>query len=297
MGRNASRVVVVLAVLAAAAIGPFWSQNSGLRPVLFAAERGRGGITAPDGAAYGKTWTNPTDGSEMILVPAGTFKMGEGGEAHEVNVGAYYIGKYEVTNKQWKKFVDANPQWRKGRIDRKYHDGDYLKHWEGDSYPSDKADHPVVCVSWFAAKAYCEWARGRLPTEAEREKACRGGSNTKYCFGDSDSELGDYAWYNKNSGSSTHPVGQKKPNAWGIHDMHGNVWEWCSSIYKDYPYRADDGREDMNDTGSRRVCPGGGWNGYVGLCRSANRYGVSFTPTYCYYGLGLRVCVSSRAPR
>ena len=248
----------------------------------------------------GKTWTNPKDGSEMVLVPAGTFKMGDGSEAHDVHVDAFYIGKYEVTNRHFKKFVDANPQWAKGKIDKKYHDGDYLKHWNGDSYPSDKPDHPVVYVSWFAAKAYCEWAGGRLPTEAEWEKACRAGSNTKYCFGDDESKLGDYAWYGKNSGRTTHPVGNKKPNQWGIHDMHGNVWEWCSSMYKPYPYKADDGREEMNDPGSSRVLRGGGWNYYdVDYCRSADRYycGV-YSPSVCSgRGGGLRVCVSPRAPK
>ena len=320
----------------------------------------------------GKTWTNPKDGSEMIFVPAGKFKMGsndgesdekpveeisvgssrrrlkvfqlkdgrtirgvqmgssgdmtfiktasglretvltsdiatvEGAKdgligeksAHDVDVGGFYIGKYEVTNRRFKKFVDANPQWAKGKIDKKYHDGDYLKHWNGDSYPSDKSDHPVVYVSWFAARAYCEWAGGRLPTEAEWEYACRAGSTTEYCFGDSDSQLGEYAWYSSNSGSSTHPVGQKKPNQWGIYDMHGNVWEWCSSMYKPYPYKADDGREDLNDTSSSRVLRGGGW-GYAGgvCCRSARRF--YYSPAYCscyFYGrCGLRLCVSPRA--
>ncbi len=239
----------------------------------------------------------------MVYVPGGSFKMGSHEQddekpIHDVSVGSFYIGKYEVTNKQFKKFVDANLQWRKDRIDKKYHDGDYLKHWNGDTYPSDKAEHPVVYVSWFAAKAYCEWAGGRLPTEAEWEYACRAGSTTKYCFGDSESQLGEYAWYRSNSGGSTHPVGGKKPNAWGIYDMHGNVWEWCSSKYKPYPYKANDGREDMNDTGSRRVLRGGGWTStslIVVNCRSA--YRSNPTPTYCLHSAGLRVCVPSRAPK
>ena len=244
------------------------------------------------GCAESQTWK---DGSEMVLVPAGAFKMGDASQAHDVQVAGFYIGKCEVTNRQFKKFLLANRQWRKDRIDRKYHDGDYLKDWEGDTYTPDKADHPVVYVSWFAAKAYCEWAGGRLPTEAEWEYACRAGSTTKYCFGDSYSQLGDYAWFNKNSDGSTHPVGQKKPNAWGIYDMHGNVWEWRSSKYESYPYKADDGREDLKDTGSRRVVRGGGWYNSVGLCRSS--YRISLTPTRCLFNYGFRVVVSSRAPR
>ena len=256
----------------------------------------------------GKTWTKPKDGSVMVSVPAGTFKMGSNEQGvekpiHDVHVAAFYIGKQEVTNRQFKKFVDANWQWRKGRIERKYHDGDYLKHWNGDSYPSDKAEHPVEYVSWFAANAYCEWAGGRLPTEAEWEKACRAGSNTKYCFGESESKLGEYAWNGDNSNRSTHPAGQKKPNQWGIHDMHGNVWEWCSSLQKSYPYKAADGREDMNDSGSDRVVRGGSWFGngrYFSWfgddgCRSAHREDVR--PAGCLRNVGFRVASSARAPR
>ena len=244
------------------------------------------------------SFTNSTDDSEMIYVPAGTFKMGGNltdneKPIHDVSVGSFYIGKYEVTNKQFKKFVDANPQWRKGRVDHSF----YLNHWQGDTYPSDTADHPVACVSWFAAKAYCEWADGRLPTEAEWEYACRAGSTTKYCFGDDESKLGDYAWYRSNSDKRTHPIGGKEPNRWGIHGMHGNVWEWCSSIRKDYPYRANDGREDLNETGSHRVVRGGGWGFNLPGCRSA--YRCDRMPTDCYFlpALGFRVCVSSRVPK
>ena len=250
----------------------------------------------------GKSFTNDKDGSEMILVPAGTFKMGsdDGDErnekpVHDVHLEAFYISKHEVTNSQYREFVDANQGWRRDRIKKEYHNGDYLKRWGGDIYPAGEADHPVVSVSWFAAKAYCEWAGGRLPTEAEWEKACCGGATGRYCFGDDESKLKDYAWYRDNSGRFAHPVGQKKPNAWGIHDMHGNVWEWCSSIYKEYPYRASDGREDLSDTGSRRVVRGGGWNlGIARRCRSATR--VSNSPTRCVDGNGFRVVVSARAP-
>jgi len=243
---------------------------------------------------------------ELVLVPTGTFKMGSseaGGEqpVHEVRLAACYIGKHEVTNKQFKEFVDANPQWSKNRIDSKYHDGQYLKHWAGDSYPSDQTGHPVVYVSWFAAKAYCEWAssgdlHGRLPTEAEWEYACRAGSTTTYCSGNDTAQLGDYAWYGENSGGSTHPVGGKRPNQWGIHDVHGNAWEWCSSKHQPYPYRADDGREDLEDLGSPRVFRGGAWHSLGGsystfYCRSAGR--GSSRPTYCRgHGGSFRVCVS-----
>jgi len=252
----------------------------------------------------GKTWTNPKDGSEMVLVPAGPFKMGSDSgnddekPVHDVHVDAFYIGKYEITNKQWKRFVDANLQWGRDRIDRKYHNGGYLKDWHGSSHRSDRANFPVAYVSWFAAKAYCEWAGGRLPTEAEWEKACRAGSSTKYCFGDSDSQLGQYAWYKANARGSTHTVGRKKCNAWGIHDMHGNVNEWTSSLYKPYPYSASDTRENLTDTSAARVCRGGGWFSSHGVsrCRSSCR-SRRIEPSGCSQSLGCRLVVPARAPR
>ena len=237
------------------------------------------------------------DGSDMAHVPAGTFPMGSNENSvekpiHHVSVGSFYIGKHEVTNRQFKKFVDANPAWANGRVDKKLVEGNYLEHWQGDTYPPDEADHPVVYVSWFAATAYCEWAGGRLPTEAECEYACRAGSTTKYCFGDSQAQLSDYGWFRDNSDGSTHPVREKLPNAWGIHDMHGNVWEWCSSVVKDYPYRRDDGREGTEDARSWRVLRGGSWHAKGSTCRSAFRFGL--WPKRCSDLVGFRLVASSR---
>jgi len=277
------------------------------------AQRGPGGIvTAPDGTPSGKTWTNPKDGSVMILCPAGRFKMGSSDgrpdqkPVEDVSVASFYIGKYEVTNRQFKKFVDANPQWRKGRVDSRLAHRRYLRYWKGDTYPSDNAGYPVIYVSWFAAKAYCEWAGGRLPTEAEWEYACRAGSTTDYCFGNRTQKggfwgiaawdvLGEYAWYKANSYGSTHPVGQKKPNRWGIHDMHGNVYEWCSDLERAYPYKTDDRREDMNDAPLMGVLRGGSWADDGTDCRSVLRGNLG--PTECLYVIGFRVALSAKAPK
>lgn len=130
----------------------------------------------------------------------------------------------------------------------------------------------------------------RLPTEAEWEYACRAGATTDYSFGNSDAELGDYGWYDENSGGKTHPVGKKKPNAWGLYDMHGNVWEWCQDWHGDYPSGS------VTDptgpvSGSRRVYRGGSWLNVAWFCRSADRDGDA--PANRSHYLGFRVLRSS----
>ena len=127
----------------------------------------------------------------MVLIPAGEFEMGsETGQAnerpvHTVYLDAFYMDIHEVTNAQYKAFIDENPEWQKENIASAFHDGVYLRLWNGNTYPEGKADHPVVYVSWYAAMAYAQWAGKRLPTEAEWEKAARGGIAGKaYPWGD-----------------------------------------------------------------------------------------------------------------
>ena len=129
----------------------------------------------------------------------------------------------------------------------------------------------------------------QLPTEAQWEYACRAGSKTRYCFGDDASKLGDYAWYDANSGNTTHPVGEKKPNAWGLYDMHGNVWEWCQDWY-DAGYYAKSPTNDPTGaaTGLYRVIRGGCWIYPARYCRSAARINL-FEPGFRASYLGLRV--------
>jgi formylglycine-generating enzyme required for sulfatase activity len=132
----------------------------------------------------------------------------------------------------------------------------------------------------------------RLPTEAEWEYAARAGSTTEFCFGDDEKQLGDYAWFGENSGGTTHPVGQKKPNDFGLFDMHGNVWEWCSDWYSDSYYEECKRQGTVVDpsgprAGSFRVLRGGGWSYVAVYCRSANRYGDS--PGFRDDDLGFRL--------
>ncbi len=130
----------------------------------------------------------------------------------------------------------------------------------------------------------------RLPTEAEWEYACRAGTTTKYSFGDSESELSDYDWNNKNSGFISHPVGGKKPNGWGLYDMHGNVHEWCQDWYGDYPIGSTTDPTGAA-SGSDRVLRGGGWIFDARDCRSADR--SRDAPEFRSDALGFRVLRSS----
>jgi len=226
-------------------------------------------------------------GMKLRLIPAGEFMMGspeteserEDNETqHRVTLTKpFYLGVTEVTQEQYQKVMGTNPSKFKG------------------------PQNPVETVSWDDAVEFCrklsaipaEKTAGhvyRLPTEAEWEYACRSGTTTSYSFGDSESELGAYAWYKDNSGKTTHPVGGKKPNAWGLYDMHGNVWEWCQDWHGDYP--SGSATDPTGATsGSYRVRRGGGWNLNAWSCRSA--YRTWLTPEDRIIILGFRVLRSS----
>ena len=171
----------------------------------------------------------------MVRIPAGEFEMGnhtgKNNErpVHTVYLDAFYMDVYEVTNAQYKTFVDANPEWQKQNIAEEFHDGVYLRLWDGNNYPEGEANHPVIYVSWYAAMAYAEWAGKRLPTEAEWEKAARGGLIGKtYPSGDTIDPT--QANYTRHFGAPI-AVGQYPPNGYGLYDMAGNVSEWCLDEY------------------------------------------------------------------
>lgn len=215
--------------------------------------------------------------SDMVLIPSGEFQMGNNNAdtdekpVHSVFIDAFKIDIYEVTNAQYKEFVDANPEWGKDKIPRAYHDGYYLIHWNGNNYPTGKMHHPVVYVSWYAAMAYAEWVGKRLPTEAEWEKAARGGLVDKmFPWGDSIEPTN--ANYFMDTVGGTTPVGSYFPNEYGLYDMAGNVREWCLDTYEPTFYvnspkekpiagaeNIDDVINDFINIKDTRVLRGGSW--------------------------------------
>jgi formylglycine-generating enzyme required for sulfatase activity len=224
---------------------------------------------------------------EMVLIPAGEFLMGSpdsDGYAksdekpqHRVRITKpFYLSMYLVTQEQWEAVMGSNPSNFKG------------------------PKNPVERVGWGDCQQFIDkmnetlgvpGGKFQLPTEAQWEYACRAGSTTRFCFGDDEGQLGEYAWYDKNSGRQTHPVGEKRPNAWGLYDMHGNVDQWCADWY--YGLFANSTVDDPTGprSGSYRVYRGGGWYNPAGYCRSANRY--FYAPGGRGSDLGLRV---SRVP-
>lgn len=249
----------------------------------------------------------------MVLIPEGEFKMGSnnGGAdndeqpVHTVHLNAFYIDANEVTNGEFKDFVLANPGWQKDRIDARFHDDSYLKDWNGNNYPLGEREHPVRYVSWYAAMAYAVSVDKRLPTEAEWEKAARGGLDKKqYPWGNGINF--NRANYGKHLGETT-PVGDYPPNDYGVHDIAGNVWEWCldgydADFYVNSPRRnptagannVEEIVKDFENIADFRVLRGGGWNSNPEWLRAANRHGTS--PAYAGIGaLGFR-CAKSVSP-
>ena len=220
---------------------------------------------------------------EFVLIPAGSFIMGspDGEEAvcvgldgrvekgcqdwikaeqprHRVTISrAFYLGRYPVTQRQWEAVMDGNPS-----------------HFKGDG------NRPVESVSWHDAQEFIRrlneregHGRYHLPSEAEWEYAARAGTNTRYSFGDEPGHLGRYAWFAENSGGSTSPVGRKEPNAWGLYDMYGNVWEWVQDRWGPDYYSASALSDPGGPTiGAQRVLRGGSWFNTARYCRSTIRY-------------------------
>jgi len=240
---------------------------------------GRGSSEASQQAALARAApkTELVPLTNMVFIKAGSFVRIK----HPVTLTRdFWLGKYEVTQGEYEAVMGKNPS-----------------HFKGDS------NRPVEKLTYLDAQAYCsaltkrESQAGRLPpgyayrlpTEAEWEYACRAGTTNLYSFGDTITNAEQYAWTLENSESTTHPVGLKRPNAWGLYDMHGNVWEWCSDWFADYP------ATELTDPsgpkqGKFKVFRGGSWNHAIELARSRNRFMMA--PTNGIYFVGFRLALS-----
>jgi formylglycine-generating enzyme required for sulfatase activity len=214
--------------------------------------------------------------------PAYEKERGEDEIPHRVKITkAFYMGITEVTQREYKRVMLANPS-------RHMNISEVVPIVNGrvmDAYPNRSlaSEHPVNRVSWNDAMEFCRKLsafpaeksaghRYRLPTEAEWEYACRAGTTTAYGFGDDDSQLAKFAWFQDNSAAITRPVGGKKPNAWSLYGMHGNVYEWCQDWYGIYPTdETTDPIGTADPTLRRRVVRGGSTESIAHACRSAFR--------------------------
>ncbi len=233
---------------------------------------------------------------DLVLIKPGTFEMGSpGGEKersenekqHKVTISkAFYTAKFPVTQEQYEAVMHTNPSG-------------FTKAEGGGP------ENPVEKVSWNDAVEFCEklstalktklpsGLKIQLPTEAQWEYACRAGTKTRFYTGDDEDDLVRAGWYTRNSDSKTHPVGKKTPNAYGLYDMHGNVYQWCQDAYKS-DYETLPQKDPLNTQGADRVVRGGSWYVNSGLCRSAFRYGRS--PDDRLFGFRVVVAPSTRIP-
>ncbi len=254
--------ICIVVVLVAAPVS-FSFPGAGVRAWSASSEGAASG--PPEDARAGTTWTEPMTGMEFVWVPPGCCQMGCGSAdadcdadekpAHEVCVNGFWLGKYPVTQGVWQAVIGDNPS-----------------HFDAGD------DYPVENVSWEDAREFIRrfnsLAGGRyefrLPSEAQWEYACRsGGGSEKYAGGE---DVDKVAWFDGNSGGTTHPVGTKAPNGLGIYDMSGDVWQWCEDVYLDTAYA---GSEHDNPLyvydGSGRVLRGGGWSSIAKRVRCGYR--------------------------
>ena len=264
---------------------PVWATASLRAPEVLTLRRVQGGVCLPCDA-NGTVWLGGQNGVPnwpFRDVEGGTFTMGnlpndsqaDSDETrHQVGVSGYLIGTFEVTQEQWEWVMGSNPSY-----------------WKG-------ANLPVETVSWNDCQEFVSrlnakrtqiapelaQARFRLPTEAEWEFAARGGTRSNGYLYSGSNNIEDVAWYNGNSGSRTHPVGMKRANELGIHDMTGNVWEWCQDWYGSYPTAFQNNPQGPT-SGSNRVNRGGSWGYFPQGCRASNRDFNAPDDRYDYLGL------------
>ena len=255
-------------------------------------------------------------GVKLLFIKGGSFTMGSPSSEperfknetqHSVTLSDFYLSEKEITNEQYCQFLNDKGIYSNGQFDVLGYGTQTLieSHEWGVQYVNGtwqpaqgKANYPVINVSWYGAKAYCDWAGGRLPTEAEWEYACRAGTTTPFNTGRNLTTSqanydGNYPYDGNAKGTylaRTQPVGSYAPNGYGLYDMHGNVWEWCSDWYgADYYSNSPQNNPKGPSSGYIRVLRGGSWNYYAQYCRVSFR---SFsTPDYRADNSGFRLAL------
>jgi formylglycine-generating enzyme required for sulfatase activity len=316
----------VLLMLIGGIVAFYWNRSSDVQPLPRGNNNDPPLAVAPFDAVEAKehqnAWANHLGieveitnsiGMKLRLIPPGKFLMGSAeddlgramyqGPQHGVTLTKpFCMGTHAVTVGQFKAFVkefDYQTEAEKGNGATRLFPGrtweqDAKANWRNPGYEQTD-NHPVVCVSWNDAKAFCDWLSAKehktyaLPTEAQWEYGCRAGSSTYYYFGDDAKELAQFAWYLVNAESKAHPVGQRKPNAWGFFDMHGNAWQWTADWFApDYYLKSPENDPPGASASLTRVLRGGGWADSTAHCNSVFR-NRAHTPSERYAHFGFRV--------
>lgn len=247
-------------------------------------------------------------GIDMVRIEPGTFRMGSDVDdedekpVHEATITkAFEMSSHEITQKQYEQIVGDNPSWfsasgpgkAKVREDTSNHPVENLTIYEAILFCNKLSErvglHPYY-ISDGKKLSICDEHGFRLPTEAEWEYACRAGSDQTFFFGNDEKDLDDFAWYKRNSNGKPHPVGQKKPNAWGLYDMQGNVMEWCFDYFDAFYYKSSPREDPLNTTPNRysvRVLRGASWGSEPEDLRSSTRYMAVDWKKYINYGIRL----------
>ncbi|MFO0876146.1 MAG: formylglycine-generating enzyme family protein [Gemmataceae bacterium] len=249
-------------------------------------------------ASYTETIPGTKTKFEMVAVPGGTYLMGspdsekgrspDEGPQHPVTLKGFWVGKCEVTWDEFDSFWRGRPGKKEDKEPEMPKDADAVTRptpaYADETFGLGREGNPVICISWHTCMQYCRWLSlktgkvYRLPTEAEWEWAARAGTSTAYYFGDDPATLGEHAWFLTNSDDKPQPVGKKKANPWGLHDVYGNATEWCIDLYqKDFyatfPRDKPTLQPVSKPSGQRwsHVTRGGGWDSEAVQCRSAAR--------------------------
>lgn len=262
-------------------------------------------VRADDHKSYEQAIPGSPVKFSMVAIPGGKYAMGSAdsekgrkadeGPVHEVQVGPFWMGKLEVTWDEFDLYWKSTDQPPAREAETPMRKGDAITRptppYADETFGHGREGNPVICISHHTAMEYCRWLTRktgvlyRLPTEAEWEYACRAGTKTAYSWGDDPATIADYAWFIGNSEELAKPVGKKKPNPWGLHDMHGNVMEWCLDHYYEdtYAKQAAMGKLLLNpvllptDHRFSHVARGGSWADKPEACRSASRRGSDKT--------------------